>query len=128
MIKFIRSIAFILVCSHIHATPYSLSFYFLSCDSTISSGLNSMVAVTMEDIWKPLRKWLAKRRNQEMEVDDKRDTKISKILSKLIKNCRCLNNLFETNDTYFKQTEFTLFIDKIMPMAFSHFFKKELLH
>ncbi|XP_071833198.1 sodium-coupled monocarboxylate transporter 2-like isoform X1 [Apostichopus japonicus] len=58
-----------------------ISCIFAGALSTVSSGINSMVAVTMEDIWKPLRRWLAKMRNKELEEDDKKDTRLSKILS-----------------------------------------------
>ncbi|KAJ8037442.1 Sodium-coupled monocarboxylate transporter 1 [Holothuria leucospilota] len=64
-----------------------ISCIFAGALSTISSGLNAMVAVSMEDIWKPFRKWLAKRRNEELEENETRDTRISKILSEyLFKN------------------------------------------
>ncbi|PIK52149.1 putative sodium-dependent multivitamin transporter isoform X1 [Apostichopus japonicus] len=60
-----------------------ISCIFAGALSTISSGINSMVAVTIEDIWKPLRKWLKDHHQIQLHDNDARDTKISKILSVL---------------------------------------------
>ncbi|XP_033125947.1 sodium-coupled monocarboxylate transporter 1-like [Anneissia japonica] len=49
--------------------------------STISSGLNAMIAVTLEDMVKPYRRWRAKRNNVPVEENDASDTFRSKILT-----------------------------------------------
>ncbi|XP_071963065.1 putative sodium-dependent multivitamin transporter [Antedon mediterranea] len=49
--------------------------------STISSGLNAMIAVTLEDMVKPFRRWQANRNNTEVVEDDRSDTFKSKLLT-----------------------------------------------
>ncbi|XP_070569659.1 sodium-coupled monocarboxylate transporter 1-like [Ptychodera flava] len=49
--------------------------------STMSSGLNALIAVTLQDMVRQWRKWVAKRTASEIYVNDARDTLISKVLT-----------------------------------------------
>nr|XP_006817834.1 PREDICTED: sodium-coupled monocarboxylate transporter 2-like [Saccoglossus kowalevskii] len=49
--------------------------------STMSSGLNALIAVTLEDIIKPFRRWRASRCHSEVHQNDARDTLVSKVMS-----------------------------------------------
>ncbi|XP_070576361.1 sodium-coupled monocarboxylate transporter 1-like [Ptychodera flava] len=51
--------------------------------SSVSSSLNALTAVTLEDFIKPFRKWKAQRSGQMIYTNDRRDTAVSKVLSKL---------------------------------------------
>ncbi|XP_070578315.1 putative sodium-dependent multivitamin transporter [Ptychodera flava] len=58
-----------------------VSCIFAGALSTVSSLLNAMVAVTLEDYVKPWRQWRAKRTGKPIYVNDKVDTVASKILT-----------------------------------------------
>ncbi|XP_077989539.1 sodium-coupled monocarboxylate transporter 1-like [Glandiceps talaboti] len=49
--------------------------------SSVSSSLNSLTAVTLEDFIKPYRKWQAARQGKSMYDNDVMDTRLSKILT-----------------------------------------------
>ncbi|XP_070579223.1 sodium-coupled monocarboxylate transporter 1-like [Ptychodera flava] len=49
--------------------------------STISSALNAMTAVTLEDFIKPYRKWKARKYGRPVYKNDRRDTVVSKVLT-----------------------------------------------
>ncbi|XP_070576362.1 sodium-dependent multivitamin transporter-like [Ptychodera flava] len=49
--------------------------------SSVSSSLNALTAVTLEDFIKPFRKWKAKRSGQMIYTNDRRDTAVSKVLT-----------------------------------------------
>lgn len=57
-----------------------MSFVFLY--STVSSGLNAIVAVILVDIYKPLKKLIAERRHKQFVENDAHNTLIAKVLSK----------------------------------------------
>ncbi|XP_070576369.1 sodium-dependent multivitamin transporter-like [Ptychodera flava] len=49
--------------------------------SSVSSSLNAMTAITLEDFIKPFRKWKAYRSGQMVYTNDKHDTAVSKVLT-----------------------------------------------
>ncbi|XP_070578328.1 sodium-dependent multivitamin transporter-like [Ptychodera flava] len=58
-----------------------ISSLFAGSLSSISSGLNAMVAVALRDIVKPWRRWRSRRSNCPLQESDARDIVISKILT-----------------------------------------------
>ncbi|XP_078000803.1 sodium-dependent multivitamin transporter-like [Glandiceps talaboti] len=57
-----------------------VSCLFAGTLSTMSSSLNALIAVTLEDIVKPWRRWRAFKKRTEVYENDARDTVMSKIL------------------------------------------------
>ncbi|XP_070578594.1 sodium-coupled monocarboxylate transporter 1-like [Ptychodera flava] len=49
--------------------------------SSVSSSLNALTAVTLEDFIKPFRKWKAQRSGKMIYTNDRRDTAVSKVLT-----------------------------------------------
>ncbi|XP_070575636.1 sodium-dependent multivitamin transporter-like [Ptychodera flava] len=58
-----------------------VSSLFAGTLSSMSSGLNAMIAVTLEDVVKPWRRWRAKRTQTTMYENDVLDTIVAKILT-----------------------------------------------
>ncbi|XP_070578330.1 sodium-dependent multivitamin transporter-like [Ptychodera flava] len=58
-----------------------ISSLFAGSLSSISSGLNAIVAVALRDIVKPWRRWRSRRSKSPFQESDKRDIVISKILT-----------------------------------------------
>ncbi len=73
---------------------FHIVFCLYTPNSTVSSGLNSLTAVTLVDIIKPFRHWRARRSyspnrqqqegNSDNEEQDRRDTRITKALSECV--------------------------------------------